>query len=217
MNPPPHPMVPALMAEHAEWLRGTAPGPTSLAIPIRLALAHAHFEAIHPFAEGNGRIGRMLLSLMLAEEGHVPVPLSRVLEADRARYYDALRAAQQQLDFVPLALLMCEAIQVSAEAAHDLDRRLCELPVLWKDPARWPNRRLPRRDGVASRLLDLLPYHPMITVGLVEQRFGVSRQAANEGVRALDAAGILVERTGYRRNRVFVARDALAAIVGSEI
>ena len=79
-----------------------------LATPIRLALAHAHFEAIHPFSDGNGRIGRMLLSLMLAAEGHVPVPLSRVLEADRTRYYEALRQAQQKLDFVPLAVLMCD-------------------------------------------------------------------------------------------------------------
>jgi Fic family protein len=215
-NPPPHSMVPGLLAEHVAWLQKTAPGPTSLATPIRLALAHAHFEAIHPFVEGNGRVGRMLLSLMLAEEGHVPVALSRVIEANRPRYYDALRAAQQQLDFVPLALLMCEAIQISAEAAHDLDRRLGELAGLWRDPARWPNRRLPRRGGVAARLVDFLPFQPVVTVGLVQTRFGVSRQAANEGVASAREAGILIERTGYLRNRVFVAPEALTAIVGGE-
>ena len=107
-NPPPPALVPRLIEEHVDWLRKTADGPAMLATPIRLALAHAHFEAIHPFSDGNGRIGRMLLSLMLAAEGHVPVPLSRVLEADRTRYYEALRQAQQKLDFVPLAVLMCD-------------------------------------------------------------------------------------------------------------
>ena len=70
----------------------------------------------------------MLLSLMLAAEGHVPVPLSRVLEADRTRYYEALRQAQQKLDFVPLAVLMCDAIEASAQRAEALDRRLLPRP-----------------------------------------------------------------------------------------
>ena len=204
------------MEEHVAWLRATAEGPAVLATPIRLALAHAHFEAIHPFADGNGRVGRMLLSLMLAEEGHVPVPLSRILEADRTRYYDALRLAQQRLDYVPLSLLMCDAIEASARAAAALDRRLSALPGAWRDPPRWPGRRLPRRDGAANRLLDLLPYHPVVTVGAVARKLGVSGQAANLAVRALVETHILVERTGWRRNRVFACRDALTAILDGE-
>jgi Fic family protein len=189
---------------------------TPSATPIRLALAHAHFEAIHPFSDGNGRIGRMLLSLMLAAEGHVPVPLSRVLEADRTRYYEALRQAQQKLDFVPLALLMCDAIETSAQRAEALDRRLSALPAGWCNPVRWPGKRLPRRDSAANRLLHLLPYHPVVTVGAVARRLGVSTQAANLAVTALIKAGLLEERTGWRRNRVFACREALAVILGGE-
>lgn len=216
-NPPPPALVPRLMEEHVAWLRETAEGPAILATPIRLALAHAHFEAIHPFADGNGRIGRMLLSLMLAGEGHVPVPLSRVLERDRARYYDALRLAQQHLDYVPLVLLMCDAIESSARKAVALDRRLAALPQAWQDPARWPGRRVPRRDSGASRLLDLLPFHPVITVASAARLLKISGQAANLAVRALVDAGILIERTGWRRNRVFACREALVAILGGEL
>ncbi|MCR0984950.1 Fic family protein [Roseomonas populi] len=215
-NPPPHPLVPGLIEEHVGWLRDTEEGTMAPATPIRLALAHAHFEAIHPFAEGNGRVGRMLLSLMLAAEGHVAVPLSRVLDRRRSDYYEALKLAQQKLDFVPLSLLMCDAIQESAEQARDLDERLSLMPASWRDPARWPAGRPPRRDGAASRMLDVLPYHPVVTTGLVERELEVSGQAANLAVAALAAAGILVERTGYRRNRVFVCPEALAAIVGGE-
>lgn len=215
-NPPPPLLVPELMREHAGWLEGTAVGPAVLATPIRLALAHAHFEAIHPFSDGNGRVGRMLLSLMLAAEGHVPVPLSRVLEADRSGYYDALRLAQQRRDFVPLTLLMCAAIEAGARQAEALDNRLSALPAVWRDPACWPGRRPPRRDGAANRLLDLLPYHPVVTVGVVARLLGVSTQAANLAVHALVEAGLLAERTGWKRNRVFVCRQALVLIVGGE-
>lgn len=213
-NPPPPALVPDLIAAHVGWLGETVVGPAVLATPIRLALAHAHFEAIHPFSDGNGRIGRMLLSLMLAAEGHVPVPLSQVLEGNRAHYYEALRLAQQKRDFVPLAVLMCDAIEASAQRAEALDRRLSTLPASWCDPARWPGRRLPRRDGAANRLLSLLPYYPVVTVGAVARRLGVSIQAANLAVRALVDAGLLEERTGWRRNRVFACRDALAVILG---
>jgi Fic family protein len=215
-NPPPHPLVPDLVQEHVAWLKETASGPAVLATPIRLALAHAHFEAIHPFNDGNGRISRMLLSLMLAAEGHVPVPLSRVLEADRRAYYDALREAQQKLDFVPLALLMCDAIEASAEQALAVDRMLSRLPAAWREQSRWPGRRAPRQDAAATRLLELLPYHPVVTVGQVARRLEVSDQAANLAVQGLVQAGILRERTGWRRNRVFVCREAIAAIVGGQ-
>jgi Fic family protein len=215
-NPPPPSLVPQLMEQHVGWLEETAHGPATLATPVRLALAHAHFEAVHPFSDGNGRIGRMLLSLMLAAEGHVPVPLSRVLEADRARYYEALRMAQQKLDFVPLAVLMCDAIETSARQAEALDRRLSALPAIWRNPARWLGKRLPRRDGAANRLIDLLPYHPVVTVGTVARRLGVSAQAANLAVTALIKARLLEERTGWKRNRVFACREALTVIVGGE-
>jgi Fic family protein len=215
-NPPPPALVPRLIEDHVDWLRETADGPITLATPIRLALAHAHFEAIHPFSDGNGRIGRMLLSLMLAAEGHVPVPLSHVLEADRTRYYEALRLAQQKLDFVPLAILMCDAIETSARRAEALDRRLSALPTGWCNPARWPGKRLPRRDSAANRLLHFLPYHPVVTIGAVARHLGVSTQAANLAVTALIKAGLLEERTGWRRNRVFACREALVVVLGGE-
>ncbi|HTW68741.1 MAG TPA: Fic family protein [Acetobacteraceae bacterium] len=215
-NPPPPALVPRLVEQHVAWLRQTGEGPAILAPPIRLALAHAHFEAIHPFVDGNGRIGRMLLALMLASDGHVPVPLSRVLEADRRAYYDALRTAQQKLDFVPMALLMCEAIDSSARSAEALDRTLSAMPSGWRTSSRWPGRRLPREDSAANRLLDLLPYHPVVTIGTVARRLAVSRQAANAAVAALLRVGILIERTGQRRNRLFACRESLSAIVGGD-
>ena len=213
-NPPPPAAVPEAMERHAAWIAETGTGHATLATPIRLALAHAHFEAVHPFADGNGRVGRMVLSLMLAAEGHVPVALSRELEADRARYYEALRAAQQRLDFVPLVLLMCDAIENGARAASDLDRRLSAMAAAWRRRERWPGARVPRADAAANRALDLLPFHPVVTVGGLARRLAISPQAANAAAKILAEARVLTERTGWRRNRVFVCDEALAAIVG---
>lgn len=94
---------------------------------------------------------------------------------------------------MPLTLLMCAAIEAGARQAEALDNRLSALPAVWRDPACWPGRRSPRRDGAANRLLDLLPYHPVVTVGVVARLLGVSTQAANLAVHALVEAGLLAE------------------------
>lgn len=157
----------------------------------------------------------MLLSLLLAEEGFVPVPLSRHLEAERERYYEALRLAQQSQDPVPLVLLLSEAIDEGVRLTEAWDRGLSSLPKHWLSTTRWAGQRPPREGSAARRLLDLLPVYPVVTVGTVARHLGVSRQAANLAVRELEDARVLAERNGWRRNRVFASREALAAIVRS--
>jgi hypothetical protein len=84
-----------------------------------------------------------------------------------------------------------------------LDRRLFALPNAWRERTRWHGGRLPRRDGAANRLLNLLPYYTVITVGAVARRLAVSAQAANVAVAALVDADLPEERTGWKRHRVF--------------
>jgi Fic family protein len=98
-NPPPPDAVPVCLEQTVEYLRNAGMQQQTQGLLTRMAVAHAHFEAVHPFRDGNGRVGRLLLPLMMAAEGHVPLYLSPYIEAHKPAYYDALKAAQQRLEW----------------------------------------------------------------------------------------------------------------------
>lgn len=204
-NPTPPAHIATCMEEQSAYLQGGGME-QFLALPVRMAVAHAHFEAIHPFRDGNGRVGRLILPLMLAAEGHQPLYLAAFIEAHKDDYYAALRAAQQQLDFTPIIQLLARAIVASVHEVGVTREALIRLPPLWH-----ARRRL-RRDGAASRALALLSDWPVLTVEQLGALLGVSFQAANQAVRHLVEMGILRERTGHARNRLFVAEDVLRVI-----
>jgi Fic family protein len=175
---------------------------------IRAGLAHAQFETIHPFRDGNGRVGRLLITFMLCSEGVLRRPLlylSHYLKKQRPRYYDALQAVrddgkwEEWLDF-----FLAGVAEVSEEAASTA-RSIVAL--------READFAKVRSEGLAAnnlmKLLELLFRQPIVTVPYVQQRLDVRYQTANELVERLVVKEILTETTGRRRNRRFAYKNYL--------
>ncbi len=202
-NPPPPGRVLDCMNDHLRFLREDGDVVQPLPLPIRMALGHAHFEAIHPFRDGNGRVGRILLPLQMAAEGHAPLFLAPYLEAHRSDYYAALKEAQQRLSLHPLCELFCLAIVAAVKEVEETMRALSALRQRWAVAVSF------RQGSSARRALDLLSSWPVLTVARLSELLGVSFQAANDAVERLTQAGILTERTGYQKNRIFAAKDVL--------
>lgn len=203
-NPPPPDMVATCLHDTLAYLRCEEDQDLSQSLITRMAVGHAHFEAVHPFRDGNGRVGRLLLPLMMAAEGLVPLYLSPFVEANKPAYYAALKAAQQRLEWHEIVGFMCDAVVATVE---DLLDRRAALKTLRID---WETRRRFRLGSASLRSLDLLVDYPVITVKRMASLLGVSFPTASEAVAQLVEVRILTERTGYARNRVFVAREVLA-------
>jgi Fic family protein len=202
-NPPPHADVLSCMAEHIAYLRCEGMQQLHQSIIVQMAVAHAHFEAVHPFADGNGRVGRLLLPLMLRAAGHTPLYLAPYIAAFKQDYYAALRAAQQRLDFVPLVAHLSRAISHTVGDAENAARRLTELQASWTQKKKF------RNNSASQKMLEKLQWHPVVTAKSVERLVGCSPAAARTALTQLAEAGILSERTGKRRYRIFQARDVL--------
>lgn len=210
-NPSPPSYIPHLLEDHFAWMlneddiemsrAGLAPG-----LLVRLAQQHSHFEAIHPFTDGNGRVGRMLMTLMIASEGYAPLYISGYIEAKKQAYYQALQFAQMKLDETPLVHFICEAIVESYDEAFKTKQALEELPVFWQ------GRVLTRRDSATRNLFFVLLENPIVTVKLVQEKLNISQPAAKKAIDQLVHGGILRERTGQARNRVFAAEEVIEVL-----
>jgi Fic family protein len=205
-NPPPPDRVPEALEATLAYLRADGPHVQSQSIITRMAVAHAHFEAVHPFRDGNGRVGRLLLPLMLAAEDYVPLYLSPYIEANKRAYYDALAAAQQRLHWEGMIGFISSAIIGTDRELAITRRALGALEQHWAGSTRL------RQGSAAQRALALLPHYPVVSIRRLASLLDVTFAAASNGVQQLVAAGILTERTGYARNRLFVARQALKII-----
>jgi len=169
---------------------------------VHIALLHAQFETIHPFLDGNGRIGRLLISLLLAERKILEQPLlylSIFFKEHKAAYYDRLQAIRDDGEWEPWLDFFVEGVAVVAAEATDTARKI--LALRERDRARIAD--LGRRSGNAHRLLDWLFRQPVVTVKLVERVLKISQPAANALIASMSQAKILKEITGYKRNRRF--------------
>jgi Fic family protein len=205
-NPPPPAEVEACLRENVAYMRGDGYEDLQSTILVRMAIAHAHFESVHPFRDGNGRVGRLLLPMMMAAEGHVPVYLSPYIEAHKGAYIEALKAAQQKLDWATMAGFVADAILGTADELLATRRALAILGDQWR------TRRRFRSGSAALRALALLPDYPVVTVNRLAALLSVSFAPAAEAVKALCEVGILKERTGYARNRLFAATEVLELV-----
>ena len=205
-NPPPPEDVPACLNETMDYLRNEGMQQMTQDLIVRMAIAHAHFEAVHPFRDGNGRVGRMLLPLMMAASGHVPLYLSPYIDAHKTEYFAALKAAQQRLDWATMVGFLSDAI---VGTVHELMVTRQALAAL---RAAWLQRRRFRKGSAALRALDLLPHFPIITAQRLAGMLSISMAQAFQAIDQLTEAGILKERTGYSRNRVFAASEPLGLI-----
>jgi Fic family protein len=175
---------------------------------IDLALIHYQFETIHPFLDGNGRLGRLLITLLLCERGCLTQPLltlSDFFERHRERYVDHMLAVSRTGDWPSWVDFFLKAVADQSRAAV---ARCNELLALWR-----AYRDRFQGTGYSSNLLgliDLLFDKPVLTVGLVGRTLGVTFHTARSNVEKLVDQGVLKEVTGRRRNRVFTAGAVLA-------
>ncbi len=211
-NPAPPQEVVRCLEETMAWYRddllaeqGDA-GIGGLPIILRLAIGHAHFEAVHPFTDGNGRVGRILWPFQMLLAQMTPLYLSGYVEAEKRAYNDALGKAQKRLDYAPLIEFICEAMVASFEESKRTKAELIQLPDIWKKRGSF------RKDSTAARALTLLVKSPIITATELAAAMNTSFTAASNALKSLADQKILRERTGFERNRVFAAEEVLALL-----
>jgi Fic family protein len=170
---------------------------------IKIGLVHAQFETIHPFLDGNGRVGRLLITFLLTEGGVLEKPvlyLSHYFKRRRQEYYDRLQAIRERGDWENwLAFFLRGVTEVSAEATETARRVL----LLRERHRAEITDRLGRAAANGHRVLESLFDRPIVAVGEVQELTGTSFAAANQLVARMTQLGILREITGYSRNRRF--------------
>ena len=173
---------------------------------VQTALMHYQFEAIHPFLDGNGRVGRLLITLLLMQRGVLPLPLlylSAFFEATRRDYYDGLRAVTERSAWEDWLLYFLNGVARQSEDALSRAERINQQLDQWRERV---NR---TGSGVALRLLDLLATNPFITVRKAEAQLSVAYNTAAAALRRLLRLRIVKQIGDARRDRVFCAQALL--------
>lgn len=212
--PPEADTLPGLLRDFEQFLNT----PGSLSVVVQLALAHYQFEAIHPFMDGNGRLGRLLITLLLCARGVLPHPLlylSAYLEAHGNEYRDGLLAVSQRGEWEEWIRFIAYGVAEQAEDAVSRARRLMDLQANYQRRARAAGRPTPVFD-----LIDRLFASPAITISGAERLMGVAYTTAQRHVNWLVAERMLREVSGRTRNRVYAAPEIfrlLDATTGPEV
>ena len=198
--PPAHDELPELLSDLEKFLNNN-----QLAIPhlIRIAIAHYQFETIHPFLDGNGRIGRLLITLYLVYSGVLDQPLlylSDFFERNKTLYYDNLTFVRTKNDLRKWIRFFLTGVTETAENAVTTLHKIIDLKT---DIEKNKIMRMGKRSGKAMMLLNHLFKNPVMNVKDVQSFTNLSPKAANDLVQIFIENKILKEITGYRRNRVF--------------
>ena len=178
---------------------------------VKAALAHVQFETIHPFLDGNGRLGRLLISFILHHEGLLSRPLlylSLYFKEHRDQYYNLLDEVRRDGDWERWLDFFLEGVEHTAANAVETARRLVDL--FKKDEARI--QALGRRAGSVLRSFQVLCRRPVTTITGVQRQTGLSYPAAAKGIEALQRLGVVQEVTGRRRNRIYAYVRYLAIL-----
>ncbi len=197
--PPPAEMMEALAALEA-FLHDR-----SLPTLVTAGLTHYQFEAIHPFLDGNGRVGRLLISLLLIDRGVLPAPLlylSAFFEATRREYYDRLRGVSESGEWEGWLEYFLNGVARQSEDAVGRAGRINALLDSWRQS----EAEAPR---AAAGLINLLGENPFWTVRGAAQRLGVAYTTALRAIRRLEEDGILAVTSEAKRDRVYCARAIL--------
>ncbi len=210
-NPAPPEHVTRCLEDVMSWMRNETlielgDAGMGMALPVRMAIGHAHFEAIHPFSDGNGRMGRILWPLQMAAAGRLPLYLSGFVEAHREDYRKALESAQKQLQYGPITSFVSKAVIASDEEDRTSKAVIAGLPDIWQ------SRSKSRKGSSAARAIDVLTRMPIVTARTLADQLNVSFQAASTALNALEEAHIVRERTGHGRNRIFAAEEVIATL-----
>jgi Fic family protein len=201
--PPHHEHVPALIDDLVRFARRT-----DVPLLARAAVAHAQFETVHPFPDGNGRTGRALINAMLRGHGltkNVTVPVSAGLLTDTTGYFDALTAYRAG----DPAAIVARLAEASFEATANGRRLVHDLRAI---RAGWDSAIRARRGAGAWRLADLLLRQPVVDAATVAAELGLAPPNAQRVIAPLAEAGVLTEFTGFTRNRMWQATEVLTAL-----
>ncbi|WP_231556407.1 Fic family protein [Cryobacterium sp. MLB-32] len=201
--PPHHNRVRALMDDLVVFANRT-----NLPVLAQTAIAHAQFETIHPFPDGNGRVGRALIQTMLRGgqlTRNVAVPVSAGLLRDTDRYFDAL-SAYRSGDTAPIIRSLAYASFAAVDGGRIL---VADLETV---QAEWRGRIRARQDSAAHRLLDILLRQPAIGAAEAAAQLGISTVNAQVAIDRFVDAGVLTQITDGRRNRIWLAEDVVGAL-----
>lgn len=222
--PPPPDRVPELMDDLVAYLNGSTHGPL-----LQAALVHAQFETIHPFADGNGRVGRALIHTVLARRGIAPralLPVSLVLATLSDRYVNGLTAYRYAGE--PLsdparegtAIWLTTFIEAAATAADQAEHIAAQIDTLRQDwverLGKWRAgnglRAEPRAGSASARIVGMLPEVPVMTARTVQRILGVSFPSARDALEELADSAILTRKTVDRGTTGYLAREVLDLI-----
>jgi Fic family protein len=182
---------------------------------VKAALAHLQFETIHPFLDGNGRVGRLLITLMFCNDTVLRKPLlypSLYFKQHRQQYYDELTAVRATGDYERWVDFFAEAIRHSAEVAIETSRRVIQ--AFQEDRAQL--RLVPRMAGSLLMIQEALQAKPVTNVATLRKATGLTTPTINSMLRELESRGIIKESTGRARDRVFVYQRYLDALAAEE-
>jgi Fic family protein len=209
----PHTELPNLLSEFEKYVHAE----DDLHPLVRVGLLHVQFETIHPYLDGNGRIGRLLVTLLLEHWRLMPVPLlylSLFFKRHRTEYYRRLAAVRTEGDWEGWTRYFLEAVSTIAKEATMLAKDLFSLI------SRDRNRVLASDQStiMTAKLFEMLPEHPLITIAKVVELLSTTKPTANKAVQGLLHLGLLQETTGKKRDRAYGYTEYLDLLkVGTEL
>ena len=213
--PPPHTAVQNCMGDLERFLHTRDAHIPPL---IKAGLSHAQFESIHPFLDGNGRVGRLLITLLLVHDGVLREPmlyLSLYFKQRRSEYYELLNRVRRTGDWEEWLAFFLEGVRVTAEGAVATSRSLVEM---FASDRMTIERHAGRRAGSALRVHDALKARPVLSLPQVRDHTGLSFQTAAAAMQSLVEQGIARELTGRARNRKYVYERYFAILAeGTEV
>jgi Fic family protein len=197
--PPPADQVPALLADLERYIHADQ---ADLPVLVRIALVHAQFETIHPYLDGNGRIGRLLIAILLEHWQLLPEPLiylSGFLKQHQSEYYRRLSCIRTEGDWESWVQFFLEAVQ---SAAHQSEAAVVAVASLVTND----RKRLlahPKANVISYRLFEMLPTMPRFTVDRVCKNLGTTFPTASAAIKLLEELGMVKELSGLKKNRTY--------------
>jgi Fic family protein len=200
--PPAADELPELLSDFEQFLNN--PEVPSL---IRIAIAHYQFETIHPFLDGNGRIGRLLVTLFLVANNKLGMPLlylSSYFEQNRGLYYDNLTMTREKNDMKHWITYFLTGVQVTADESVKTLQKILELKIRLESTE---ISAMGKRTKSGYELLNILFKYPLVTVKFVQDKMNVTAKTAGDLIELFESHNILKETTNQQRNRKFIFQE----------